>query len=477
MAANAKERAVQLLRILHGDMGRLTLIDDYERGVHAKPYIPSNADDEYKALIKRATTNWMPLLVSTPAQALYVDLFRPGRVLADGEDPTQTVEMKHWQRSRLDARQIAVHRGALKFGHSFVLTERTNKGVLSKGLSAKKTAALFADPANDIDPLAALTILSFPPRDSTDGRGTARMWDEDQVHDITWKAWGDAPEVTITASGKHGNSSCPVTRFAALVDLEGRTVGVVEPWITIQDRINQTVFDLLLAQTYAAVKVRYVSGMAPPIQRNPDGTPRLDDDGNPMPVAMNHNAKRFLFAEDADTKFGSLDETPLGGFIEAIDLAIRQLSALTQTPPHYLLGQIANLSAEALAAAELALSRKVQEFAQAFGESWERVFNLAAELEGVASAAQNFQGEVIWRDVEQKSLAQSADALGKLREQLAIPARGLWERVPGVTSGELAEWERLHAEEHPDETLAEVLLRSTGNTSTVNQPDLTDDEL
>lgn len=475
MADNANALAVQLLRTLHGDQGRLELIDDYYQGKHAKPYLPPNADDEYKLLVKRATTNWMPLLVATPAQALYVDLFRPGRQLAEGEEPTRTVEMKHWERSRLGARQIAVHRGALHFGHSFVLTEKTNRGVLSKGLSAMKTAALYDDPANDIDPVAALTVFRFP---ADDVPGKARLWTESDVYDVSFTGWGDAPKVALSAPRKHGSRRCPVTRFAATVDLEGRTTGVVEPWITLQDRINQTVFDLLLAQTYAAVKVRTVSGMAPPIQRNEDGSPKLDENGNPIPVPINHNAKRFLFAEDPDTKFSSLDETPLGGFIDAIDLAIRQLSALTQTPPHYLLGQIANLSAEALQAAELALSRKVAEFAQGFGESWERVFNIAAELEGVTAAADDFEGEVVWRDVEQKSLAQSADALGKLKEQLGIPARGLWKRVPSVTSGEIAEWERLFEEENGDIALVDALTRATGGTSDLNnQPDLTSSEL
>lgn len=475
--ATPTAQAVQLLKILHGDSGRLDLIDDYHEGRHAKPYLPSNADNEYRALVERCTTNWMPLLVSTPAQALYVDLFRPGRQLSEGEDATRTPEMKHWQRSRLDARQIAVHRGALKFGHSFVLTEKTRKGVLSKGLSAKRTTAVFEDPANDIDPVAALTVLTFP-SDTGERKGTARMWDERFVYDVTFEGSGDAPKVAVSEGRPHGNTSCPVTRFAAAVDLEGRTVGVVEPWITLQDRVNQTVLDLLVAQTYASVKVRYVAGMAPPILRDADGQPMLDEHGNAIPIPMNHNAKRFIFAEDSDTRFGSLDETPLGGFIEAIDLSIRQLSALTQTPPHYLLGQIANLSAEALQAAELALHRKVMEFAQGFGESWERVFRVAAELEGITDAFEDYEGEVVWRDVEQKSLAQSADALGKIREQLGVPARGLWQRIPGVTSGELAAWDKMFTDENGELTLAEALARSTGGVSDLNnQPDLGPDEL
>ncbi|MEU8133245.1 phage portal protein [Streptodolium elevatio] len=467
--------ARELLAILDRDEGRLQRIDNYIRGKHDDPYMPPQADDEYKLLAKRSVSNWMPLLVGTPAQALYVDGFRPGSP-SDGlpqASSSKSPQWEHWQRSRLDARQAAVYRGALGFGHSFVLTEKTRKGVVSKGLSAKKTAALYEDPANDDEPYAALTILTKP-KDET--KGKARMWDGTYEYAVTYESKRDPEKVVVRRLKKHGASECPVTRFAANVDLEGRTTGVVEPMIPIQNRINQTIFDLLVAQTYASVKVRTVTGMAPPtymdmvdeagnVTTDPEQAvrvqPRLDESGNPIPLPINHNARRFLFAEDPDVKFGSLDETPLGGFIESIDMSIRHLSAISQTPPHHLLGQIANLSAEALEAAETALSRMVAEFRSAFGEAWERVFRLAAELDGDVSSAEDFRGEVQWRDMESRSLAKSADALGKLKELLGIPARGLWKRVPGITQTEYELWEEMAEEEDSVRQLAGALRRAT----------------
>jgi hypothetical protein len=141
-------------------------------------------------------------------------------------------------------------------------------------------------------------------------------------------------------------------------------------------------------------------------------------------------------------------------------MSIRHLAAVSQTPPHYLLGQIANLSAEALTAAETALSRKVEEFKHSFGESWERVFRLAAEMEGEISSAEDFEGEVKWRDMENRSMAQAADALGKLGDNLGIPKRGLWPRVPGATARELELWEEL-ADQDPEIALGLALDRAT----------------
>lgn len=465
--------AKQLLAILDKDEERLDKLDRYAQGQHDDPYMPAQADDEYRLLAKRCITNCMPLLIGTPAQALYVDGYRRGK--SSGKDSAfgneigaLDKEWDHWQLSRLDTRQDAVYRGALKLGHSFTLTEKRRGKVTSKGLSAMYTSAIFEDPANDLVPYAALTVTAWP---TTETRGVARMWDGTYEYPVTFKTLLDETEIRVQVSKakRHGASECPITRFSAAVDLEGRTVGVVEPMIVINDRINQTIFDLLVAQTYGSFKVRTATGMAPPMQTTPvlDSTgaptgevePKLDAiTGEPVPLNVNLNARRFLFAEDPEVKFDSLDETPLGGFIESIDMSFRHLSAFSQTPPHYLLGQIANLSAEALQAAETSLARKIEEFRKSFGESWERVFRLAAELNGDMEAANDIHGEVLWRDMESRSLAQTADALSKLKD-LGIPVRGLMRRVPGVTQTELASWEEMMDNE-PVTALANAVRRA-----------------
>jgi hypothetical protein len=482
--------AKELLAILDRDGARIQRIDDYMHGEHDDPYMPPQADDEYRLLAKRAVSNWMPLLIGTPAQALYVDGYRPGSKSAGLPSVSSSTsgQWSHWQRSRMDARQAAVYRGALGYGHSFVLTEKTKKGVMSKGLSAKRTAALFEDPANDETPYAAITVVSKP-RGETPGK--ARLFDGKREYAVSFKSYTDADSIRVGGGKLHGATECPVTRFAASVDLEGRTIGVVEPMIPLQNRINQTIFDLLVAQTYTSHEVRYVTGMAPPLQMEMldengmvttdptlavDSRPKLDPAGNPIPAAINHNARRFLFAEDPDVKFGSLPAGPIGSLIDSVDMSIRHLAAVSQTPPHHLLGQIANLSAEALLAAETALSRKITEFQSIFGEAWERVFRLAAELEGNTAEQEDFSGEVQWRDMESRSLAQAADALGKLADQLGIPKRGLWKRVPGITQTEYEDWEQMAEEDDSVGQLASALTRATPDTASGSVPASPDSE-
>lgn len=470
-------QARQLITVLANDLEQMTVYDRYLHNKHDPPYMPENADQEYQLLAERCTMNWMPLLVDTPTQAMYVDGYHPGDTTTD--PAVHNAAWDHWQRSRLDARQSAIYRGAFAYGHSFTVTERNPKTGKSetRGLSALKTSALYEDPANDIEPVVALHVLRWP-EESANARqvkpGEALFWNDTNKFLIYFDNLNEGEiKVGFKLIGAHGATSCPVTRFAATVDLEGRTIGIIGPMKLLNDRINQTVFDLLIAQTGGSFNVRWATGMAPPLKkrikwlydeegnivRDEDGYPQIEDivdqldqNGRPIPEDINLNAKRFLFAEDPDVKFGAIQGTPLEGYIAAVELAVKELAALSQTPPHHMLGQIANLSAEALEAAETSLSRKIQLFKTVFGECWERVFNLAAELDGNLAGAADYSGEVQWRDVDDQGMAKAADALLKLKE-LEIPKRGLWRRIPGVTNTELVEWEIL-SEEDPTQIIA-----------------------
>ena len=442
--------AKKLISTLYNDDPKMDLIDRYLMGMQRDPFMPATAGPEYYILAQRSKTNVLESVVKHPLQMLYVDGVRPGRDLPAGTRVTDIPEWIHWQNSDLDRIQIAVHQGALRFGHSFTLTEKRKGKVLTKGLSARKTAALFEDPANDKCPMVALTITEFPEPENGIEFGTAYLYDDVWKYPVSFKDWADTTSVTVHVGKKtrHGASECPIVRFAPLVDLEGRTIGLVEPLIVLQDRLNQTVFDLLMVQTYGAFKVRTVSGMAPPylmekVFDDITGTwsqvPKLDEDGRPMMDEIQLSAMRILFASDPETKFGSLDETPLDGYLAAIVDTLKTLSAMAQIPAHYVLGLVPNLAAEAMQAAETALERHVALLQRSFGSSWETVFRLAAEIGQVEDSAEDYRIEVSWRDMEARAMAKAADAAVKLFN-IGVPPEVLVGDLPGMTTEKTDDW-------------------------------------
>jgi hypothetical protein len=220
-----------------------------------------------------------------------------------------------------------------------------------------------------------------------------------------------------------------VVRFQDEDDLDGEVRGEVEPLFDLQDQLNMTTFGLLMAQQYAAFRQRWVTGMV--IQQ--------DENGNAI-EPFNASVSRLWIGEESDIKFGEFSQTDLSGYLESREASIRHAATASQTPPHNLLGQMVNLSAEALAAAESGLQRKVSERKVTFGESWEQTLRLAGKAAGDARAWEDTSSQIVWRDIEARSLAQTVDALGKLSQMLNVPAEELWERVPGVTQTDVKRW-------------------------------------
>ena len=125
---------------------------------------------------------------------------------------------------------------------------------------------------------------------------------------------------------------------------------------------------------------------------------------------------------------------------------VELLASITQTPAHYLLGTVANLSADALKAAEAGLVCKVRSRALFLGESWEEVTRLGLQLTGRPGAA-DVEAEVIWADFETRTEGQRVDALVKM-STLRVPDEVLWEKW-GATQSEIERWRAMAARQQP----------------------------
>jgi hypothetical protein len=130
----------------------------------------------------------------------------------------------------------------------------------------------------------------------------------------------------------------------------------------------------------------------------------------------------------------------LDPYINARDAAIRHMSTISQVPPYHLLGQIANLSAEALAAARDGLDRKISELQSVNTDPWRNVFRLSSKASGNIAGWNDLNGQVIWRDTSARSFAATIDGLTKAAQMLGVPVEELWRRIPGVTADDINSW-------------------------------------
>lgn len=397
---------------------RLDQIDLWYRWPHEDVRIPRGATPELRSLLQLAKTPWLGLVVTTVAQALFVDGYRTPAGPAEGP-------WRRWQANDLDGRQVAVHRAALAYGQCYATAlpgEMSNgdPSTVLRGVSPRKMLAFYDDPAEDDWPTLAL-------RAERHG-GSMRLYDDEAVHMLG----AEQGKLVYIEERRHDVGVCPVVRFANMLDLDGRSYGEVEPLISTARYLDKTRYDLLLTQHYSSWKVRTVAGMA---------EPDSEEEANRKKLQLRQDD--LLVAEDPDTKFGSLAETPLDGFIRAYESGLKSLAAVSQTPVNAIVGDMINVSAEGLAAARASLDAKVAERQRSFGKSWEQLLKLGALIDGDTGSAGDVMAHVTWADTSIRSLASAADALGKIASMLSVPVEALWPMIPGVSATDVQEWRAL----------------------------------
>lgn len=444
----------RLLSRLSRQQQECEVIDSWLRPVVRGFDLPRKATQEHRALADLSRTPWLRLVVDNVVQAMFVD-----NIVGTGGADERLRSV--WYGNGLQSSQVSLHRAMVAYGHAYGVAQVSEEATPRvRFVSPNRMAVDFAA-LGDPYPSAALEVL-----DAKVGAYRLHVpgsW-------IPLRRGEPVPGsvmdgLVVGDPVPTGLSFVPVVRFANLEDLDGRVTGEVTPFIPAAARINKTAFDRLLAQHFNSWKVKTATGLELPSLVDEDGEPTDQLD----PVAAEKMKLKLaqddiLVADDPETKFGTLDATALDPFVNSWRADIEALAAVSQTPAHALTGQLVNLSADALASARAPLTKKVFERQQSANASYSRLLRAASMMAGWSDLAEDPLVRVTWQDMEIRSLAQAADALGKIASQLSVPARGLWRMVPGVESADIEEWERLADEEYERNPLAASFSRQVEST-------------
>lgn len=418
---------------------RLDAIHAAVRGEVGGLYVPKKATAEYLELLRMSRFNVMGMVVRTVAQGLYVEGYRD----ADGEKSPlwDTV----WQANRMDARQRGLWRSAIEYGLAYTRVLPGQGGAVVTPLSPRRCTALYEDPINDEWPQLAMV---WGKRHKAGAPVPGIMYDDQFAYYVTVSEGNGSVRFTAEPQ-RHGLGVVPFVRFSdADEDLDDGPQGKVEPLIASQRQLNQTTYSLLVTQNFGAFRQRYVTGMT--IEEDENGTPR---------EPFNVRVDGILQAESPDARFGEFSANDLTSYLSSRESVLQYVASVANVPPHTMvLGtSISNISAEALAALEAGHRQDIAEYQSTFGESVEQMMRLGARCLGDTEGWSDTSSQVVWRDTTPRSLAQVADALGKLATQLGIPPRALWERIPGVTQQDIALWESMADESDAMGNLGQLL--------------------
>ena len=386
----------------------------YLRGAYGVPAVPEGAGAELEDIAKMSVKNVIAIVVDAFAQNLGVRGFRSPE--SDEDDPAWA----WWQAQGLDARQHDAHRPALAYGSSYAVLDRFRNVHLR---SPRQMLAVYADPLVDKWPIYALeTWVDYSERKA---RRRGRLFDDEHeylldlgtVATVQGSRRADVEASTqrvsvreVLSAEPHSAGVCPVVRFVNKRDAEAVVVGEVSPLIQQQRAINTVNFDRLVVSRFGAFPQRYAIGWA------------AASSTDLVRVSM----ARLMSFEDDDVKVGSFPAASVEPYNSIIEEMLTHVAMEAQIPLAAF-GRMANLSAEAIAMAEAPHQRKLIEKRESFGESWEQLIRLAAEMgdETVADTA-----EVMWRDTEARSFSQVVDGIVKL-QTAGVPIEELLQEIPG----------------------------------------------
>ncbi|MBZ4319530.1 phage portal protein [Streptomyces huiliensis] len=239
--------------------------------------------------------------------------------------------------------------------------------------------------------------------------------------------------------------SVPLVELPNRSKLHGPPRSEIASVVPLQDAVNTLWAHLLTASDSMALPARVITGMDRPVREivDPETGEVVGEEDLPLDK---FRSDRLLWLEKEGARIAEFSAANLENYMKVIATAVDHIAAQTRTPPHYLVGQMVNVSADALAASEAGLVAKVTERQRHFGAALREVMRLEALAAGETGRAEALSlGSVVWRDPQFRSDSQYSDALVKLKA-IGVPDEALWERIPGVTPDEIERWKTMRTD-------------------------------
>lgn len=446
------EEAIKHVKRLGGLLDKQTRrnrrLDRYYTGDAPIPraVIAAKATDAYKRLMVMAQNNWPELIVDSSEERLEVTGFR------FKDKKSEEEAWRIWQANGLDADSGMSHQASLVSGRSYAIVWGAGDDV---AITLEDGTCMYVE----YEDATQRTVLRALRRwyDEGESRWHATLYTRDGLYKFSTKTTGKSASewVRREVDGEdwplpNTTSRVPVFELSVnrrlSMEHSKRARGEFESALPLLDRINYTVFSLMAAMTWSGFPLRLLIGE--PIKReqvkDSNGDPVVGADGKPTTRAV----KPFDVTQDSiaqveskDAKLQQLPEAVLKNYLDTIEQQVRHLAAITKTPAHYMLGELVNVSADAIRSSEAGLISKIRRHQRALGEAWESVIRYALEISPKGDFPVDESAETVWRDPESRSLAERADAASKLAAHLPFPF--LAQFVLGLSEQQIDELEAL----------------------------------
>ena len=438
------------LRRLHGQIANripsLDLFDAYYGGDHPLPWLPRQAQAEFRRILAMTRSNFCGLVVDATAERLQVEGFRlPGEERADAET------WRLWQYNNLDDDADKAILEALIGGTSYTLVE-PNGDTPNIYVEHASQAVVEYEPGSNRRRKAAGLKLWV---DDWTGRLNATLFLPDWVYKFESEApksgaldhmkltWHPRLVRNENWPARNTLGEVPLTELPNNPRLRTGGVSELDDVIDIQDRINKTIADRLITQDFGAFPQKWAVGY-----------PDEDADGNPAePIDIGRDRVVTTDVAKTEAAFGQWDSAPLDPYNAAKREDVKDIASRTRTPAQYLLGEMSNVNGETLKASESGLVAKVRQRQRPFEGGLVQTMVLARKAAGLPVPEARMSA--IWRNPEFRTEGETTDAGIKQLAAGLRDRRGAQEFI-GMSQSEIAAQDEREATLDP---VAERLAR------------------
>lgn len=428
----------------------------YFVGDHPKPLFPDKINDRvwerYLPLLRRSRSNMMEAVVEASAERCRPIGFRLG---SEFNHETDVDSWRIWQASNMDADVPMGIETSFAKGRAYLsVWKRQGDEFPTLAFEDPTQAIVENEPGSRHRRRAGMKtyIDEWTGQEHADILLPGELWRvrRDAKRAGKWVAMEGNDEFEPTPFGYDGIPLIPLINrdHLAYTPLEDRRHLVyggdsdIASVIDIQDRINETILNRMIAQWFASFRQKWATGLNVPdeVVLDSDGAPVLDADGNPklkssepFDVWMD----RMIWADSNDVTFGDFNATDIEQYLKSEDKDVQTLSTITRLPRHYLFQEGQSPSGDAIKSAETGLVARVKRKQLALGDPLEEAMRIARLFQGEGEAPPD--SEMIWDDPEYQTYGQLVDGVIKEFDAGLVPWEGAMEKL-GYSPQQIAKY-------------------------------------
>lgn len=361
-----------LIEDLNKRRAKIATFNDYYSGKQKNKFVGASLESEFGNALVDLSCNRCGPIVDTIADKLQVESFQDRSDFDLGDEATT-----YWNTHDMDLISGEIHAEALITADAFAIVLPNADGVpIVYPQKSENMAVLFDYEKREI----AVAAKAWQIRGGT---WRINLYYDDRIEKyVSNKPSSDIPNnynswehFQDEGDGQwplpHDLGRVPVFHFAtnARTGQYGRSE--LADLIPLQDRLNQTLANLAIAEEFQSYRQRWATGIQP----------QFDDDGNPVsPFKSGSGAGTLWIATEEGVRFGEFGAAELNQFEVIIEGHEKRIARTARVPMHYLVQSGEPPSGEALKTAEAPFISKIADRQRGFGSVWADLMNFVMEL-------------------------------------------------------------------------------------------------